>query len=81
MSQYIISKAYKVPQSAQLQKTICGLTFPHPVGLAAGLDKNAKAYKMFGAMGFSFVEVGTVTLNHNQEILNLDCFAYPKIKQ
>ncbi len=61
LSQYIISKAYKVPQSAQLQKTICGLTFPHPVGLAAGLDKNAKAYKMFGAMGFSFVEVGTVT--------------------
>ncbi|HON53753.1 MAG TPA: quinone-dependent dihydroorotate dehydrogenase, partial [Bacteroidales bacterium] len=57
----IIRKAYPIPQSKELERTVCGITFPHPVGLAAGLDKNAKAYKMFGAMGFAFVEVGTVT--------------------
>ncbi|WP_295850916.1 quinone-dependent dihydroorotate dehydrogenase [uncultured Xylophilus sp.] len=41
--------------------TLAGLTFPNRVGLAAGLDKNARAIDAFGAMGFGFVEVGTVT--------------------
>lgn len=40
---------------------VFGLTFPNPVGLAAGLDKNAECIAGFGAMGFGFVEVGTVT--------------------
>lgn len=38
-----------------------GLRFVNPVGLAAGLDKNARAIDGFGACGFGFVEVGTVT--------------------
>lgn len=38
-----------------------GLTFPNPVGLAAGLDKNADCFNALGALGFGFVEVGTVT--------------------
>ena len=37
------------------------LEFEHPIGLAAGLDKNAEAFETFGAMGFSFVEIGTLT--------------------
>ena len=41
--------------------TIAGLTFPNRVGLAAGLDKNARCIDGLGAMGFGFVEVGTVT--------------------
>lgn len=41
--------------------TLAGLTFPNRVGLAAGLDKNAKCIDGLGAMGFGFVEVGTVT--------------------
>ena len=40
---------------------LAGLTFPNRVGLAAGLDKNARAIDGLGAMGFGFVEVGTVT--------------------
>lgn len=40
---------------------VMGLTFPNAVGLAAGLDKNAQAFAALGAMGFGFVEVGTVT--------------------
>ena len=40
---------------------VMGLTFPNPVGLAAGLDKNADALNGLGALGFGFVEVGTVT--------------------
>ena len=41
--------------------TLAGLSFPNRVGLAAGLDKNARAIDGLGAMGFGFVEVGTVT--------------------
>ena len=41
--------------------TLAGLRFPNRVGLAAGLDKNARAIDAFAAMGFGFVEVGTVT--------------------
>ena len=41
--------------------TVAGLTFPNRVGLAAGLDKNARCIDAFAAMGFGFVEVGTVT--------------------
>lgn len=40
---------------------LAGLTFPNRVGLAAGLDKNARCIDAFAAMGFGFVEVGTVT--------------------
>ena len=40
---------------------LAGLTFPNRVGLAAGLDKNARCIDALAAMGFGFVEVGTVT--------------------
>jgi dihydroorotate dehydrogenase len=40
---------------------LAGLNFPNRVGLAAGLDKNARCIDGLGAMGFGFVEVGTVT--------------------
>jgi len=40
---------------------VMGLRFPNPVGLSAGLDKNAECFNALGALGFGFVEVGTVT--------------------
>lgn len=40
---------------------VFGMTFPNPVGLAAGLDKDAEVFDMFGALGFGFVEIGTIT--------------------
>ena len=41
--------------------TLAGLAFPNRVGLAAGLDKNARCIDGLGAIGFGFIEVGTVT--------------------
>ncbi|HEY4665321.1 MAG TPA: quinone-dependent dihydroorotate dehydrogenase [Comamonas sp.] len=41
--------------------TLAGLQFPNRVGMAAGLDKNARCIDALAAMGFGFVEVGTVT--------------------
>ncbi len=40
---------------------VMGLRFPNPVGLAAGLDKNGDYFNALGALGFGFVEIGTVT--------------------
>jgi dihydroorotate dehydrogenase len=40
---------------------LAGLKFPNPIGLAAGLDKNAAHLDLLGAFGFGFMEVGTVT--------------------
>ena len=42
-------------------RTVMGLTFPNPVGLAAGLDKNGDHIDALAALGFGFLEVGTVT--------------------
>ena len=42
-------------------KTVMGITFPNPVGLAAGLDKNAECIDAWDRLGFGFIEVGTVT--------------------
>lgn len=44
-----------------LEREVFGIKFPNPIGLAAGFDKNAKFYKEMAALGFGFVEVGTVT--------------------
>ena len=41
--------------------SVAGLTFPNRIGLAAGLDKNGRCIDGLGAMGFGFIEVGTVT--------------------
>jgi dihydroorotate dehydrogenase len=41
--------------------TVMGLTFPNPVGLAAGLDKNGDHIEGLAALGFGFIEIGTVT--------------------
>jgi dihydroorotate dehydrogenase len=42
-------------------RNVMGLTFPNPVGLAAGLDKNGDHIDALAALGFGFIEVGTVT--------------------
>ncbi len=41
--------------------TLFGLNFPNPIGLAAGLDKNGVALPAWAALGFGFIEIGTVT--------------------
>jgi dihydroorotate dehydrogenase len=49
------------PHVADDPVTVMGLRFPNPVGLAAGLDKNAQHIDALGDLGFGFIEVGTVT--------------------
>jgi dihydroorotate dehydrogenase len=49
------------PNIANDPRTLMGLTFPNPVGLAAGLDKNGDCIDGLAALGFGFIEIGTIT--------------------
>lgn len=49
-------------RDSRLEREVCGIRFPNPVGLAGGFDKDGVAVAALGAMGFGFLEVGTVTL-------------------
>jgi dihydroorotate dehydrogenase len=49
------------PDSRKLEREVFGLHFPNPIGLAAGFDKNGVALPAWEALGFGFVEVGTIT--------------------
>jgi dihydroorotate dehydrogenase len=42
-------------------RTVAGIEFPNPVGLAAGMDKNGLALPSWEALGFGFIEIGTIT--------------------
>ncbi len=48
-------------QSPKLERTVFGIRFSNPVGLAAGFDKQADLYNAFSNLGFGFIEVGTIT--------------------
>ncbi|MBL7934120.1 MAG: quinone-dependent dihydroorotate dehydrogenase [Bacteroidia bacterium] len=56
-----LAKLFFHKSHPSLKKTVFGLEFENPVGLAAGLDKDAIAYEQLGDLGFGFVEIGTVT--------------------
>src|SRR5437667_770174 len=53
--------ALKLFQPTSKPITLFGLNFPNPIGLAAGLDKNGVALPAWAALGFGFIEIGTVT--------------------
>jgi dihydroorotate dehydrogenase len=52
---------YRAPPHPGLRQTLLGLDFPNPLGMAAGFDKNGEVPDALLALGFGFVEVGTVT--------------------
>ncbi|APG63203.1 dihydroorotate dehydrogenase (quinone) [Sphingorhabdus lutea] len=54
----IVNKPFK---DSRLSQNICGINFPTPIGLAPGFDKNAEVPREIMAMGFGYVEIGTVT--------------------
>ena len=49
------------PDDPRLAQTLFGLSFPNPVGVAAGYDKDARVYNALFGIGFAFAEVGTIT--------------------
>lgn len=59
-------------------KTVFGLTFPNSIGLAAGFDKNGVAIPAWAALGFGFVEIGTVTAKAQPGNPKPRIFRYPE---
>lgn len=57
---FLVEKCCRVSHP-KLKRTVFGLEFENPVGLAAGFDKDASFYNQFSRLGFSFIEIGTVT--------------------
>ncbi len=57
---YFWKRMHKV-ESPLLETVVAGIKFPNPVGLAAGLDKNALLINELASSGFGFIEIGTVT--------------------
>jgi dihydroorotate dehydrogenase len=57
----MVRALYDVPNGPSLAVDVLGKHFRSPIGIAAGFDKNALYYNALGALGFAFVEVGTVT--------------------
>src|SRR5690554_1488555 len=56
----IIKSKYQI-NDTRLEREVFGLKFKNPVGLAAGLDKDAKVFNELDAFGFGFIEIGTIT--------------------
>jgi len=56
----IVSSMFKY-EHAKLERTLFGIRFKNPVGLAAGFDKDAKLIDELAAFGFGFIEIGTLT--------------------
>ncbi len=57
----VVLKNYYIINTKKLERKLFGLTFPNPVGLAAGFDKDAKLFDELGYYGFGFIEIGTLT--------------------
>ena len=57
---WLLRKCYAVEHPA-LEREVFGMRFANPVGIAAGFDRNGEAFRELAALGFGFVEVGTVT--------------------
>jgi dihydroorotate dehydrogenase len=60
------------------RRELMGLSFPSPIGIAAGFDKNGLLMPMLAALGFGFVEVGTVTLRPQPGNPRPRLFRYPE---
>jgi dihydroorotate dehydrogenase len=54
-------RALRTFQPPPKPRTVFSVTFPNPIGLAAGFDKNGSALQAWEALGFGFIEIGTVT--------------------
>lgn len=57
----LLLQRYFIVENPELQRIVAGLKFKNPVGLAAGFDKNAEIITGIEALGFGFIEIGTIT--------------------
>src|SRR5438477_498984 len=71
-------RTLKAFQPSPKPRALFGLNFPNPIGLAAGLDKNGVAIPAWAALGFGFIEIGTVTAKAQPGSPKPRIFRYPE---
>ena len=74
----LVLRALKIFRPLPKPKTVFGLEFPNPIGLAAGLDKNGVALPAWAALGFGFIEIGTVTARPQPGNTSPRIFRFPE---
>jgi len=74
----LVLRALKVFQPVSKPKTVFGIKFPNPIGLAAGLAKAGVALPAWGALGLRFIEIGTVTAKAQQGNPKPRIFRFPE---
>jgi dihydroorotate dehydrogenase len=73
----IMRSIYK-KETPALQKEVFGITFPNPVGLAGGFDKNGEHYNDLANFGFGFIEIGSLTPKPQDGNPKPRCFRVPQ---
>ena len=76
---WFLRKIYEV-RSPRLEREVFGLHFRNPIGVAAGLDRNGEVFRSLDALGYGFVEIGTVTPRPQQGNPRPRMFNLPKDK-
>ncbi len=79
LGEWLLSHVYGYKHPS-LEKEVFGIRFRNPIGAAAGLDRDARHYRPFGALGFGFVEIGTITPKEQQGGISPRMFRLPKQK-
>ena len=74
---WFLRKIYAV-ENEKLEREVFGIRFRNPIGIAAGYDRNGEIYRPLSALGFGFVEIGTVTPRPQQGNPKPRVFALPK---
>lgn len=77
LAKWFMRKIYAVEDKC-LEREVFGLHFRNPIGLAAGFDRNGEVFRPLSALGFGFVEIGTVTPRPQQGNPKPRVFALPE---
>ena len=77
LAKWFMRKIYAV-EDKSLEREVFGLHFRNPIGLAAGFDRNGEVFRPLSALGFGFIEIGTVTPRPQQGNPKPRVFALPE---
>ena len=78
-AKWFMRRLYAI-ESKELEREVFGIRFRNPIGLAAGFDRNGEVIRPISALGFGFIEIGTVTPRPQQGNPKPRVFALPKDK-
>lgn len=76
LGEWLLQKMYSF-RHPSLEKEVFGVRFRNPIGVAAGIDRDARMYRQLGSLGFGFVEIGSITPKPQQGNIRPRLFRIP----